>query len=338
MSKADEMISSASYRSGPNVDTFTEDSCRPKISIIVLNWNSYHITRDCLNSLRMLDYPNYEIVLVDNGSTDGSADKLAKEFPEARLIRNSMNLGFSGGNNIAIENILKSGTDYILLLNNDTVVAPNLLSELVNAARNRPQAGLLNPKILYHDAPERIWYAGGQYKLGQSFATHFGMGKLDNGRYNELKEVSFVTGCALLMRAQAVKQVGPLDEIFFFGLEDLDWCMRARSAGFEAVYVPSAVVWHKESYVTKKNLGKPVKDFYYVRNSILLARKHFRFWHWPIFFLSMAQHIGYRTLGYLIRLEPARIQALYAGIRSGCKTKVLPLGKREPCCSESRNP
>lgn len=293
----------------------------PRVSIVVLNWNSYEVTRDCLASLRALDYSNCELVLVDNGSSDGSGERLANEFSEARLIRNEENLGFTGGNNVAIRDVLLRGANYLLLLNNDTIVAANFLRELVHVAEGKREIGLLNPKILYYEPSDRIWYAGGVYRRGWSFAKHLGVGQRENGKYSEVREVSFATGCALLIRAEAFVKVGLLDNSFFFGFEDLDWCVRARKAGYKAVYVPSAVVWHRDGYVTKKNLGKPVKDFYHFRNSVLLARKHLRLWHWPIFFISLARHIVYRTAGYLVRREPKRIAALYRGVWSGCATK-----------------
>ena len=290
------------------------------MSIIVLNWNSYEVTRDCLRSLENLDFPNPELVLVDNGSVDSSANRLAQEFPHARIIGNEKNLGFTGGNNVAIRNVLERGTDYLLLLNNDTIVAPNFLSELVQMAESNPEIGFLNPKILYHEPADRIWYAGGRYKPGWSFAEHIGVRERDNGKYNETREVSFVTGCALLVKAEVVRRIGLLDENFFFGFEDLDWCVRARRAGFKAFYVPSAVVWHRDGYVTKKNLGKPVKDFYHARNSVLLARKHLQRRHWPLYALSMAKYLAYRTAGYIVRVEPKRVKALYAGLWSGFRS------------------
>lgn len=300
----------------------SQNSRLPKVSIIVLNWNSYDVTRDCLLSLRKLDYPNREIVVVDNGSIDSSGERLAQEFPEVRFIRNQQNLGFTGGNNVAIRDVLTREPDYLLLLNNDTVVAANFLSELIQVAEKAPEIGLLNPKILYFEPADRIWYAGGEYRLGWSFAKHLGSRQRENGKYGTVREVSFTTGCALLVRAEAFVKIGLLDESFFFGFEDLDLCVRARNAGYKAFYVPSALVWHRDGYVTKKNLGKPSKDFYHFRNSVLLARKHLRPWHWPVFAISMTRQLAYRTAGYLVRFEPERIAALYRGIWSGWSTKL----------------
>src|SRR6185437_6497170 len=158
---------------------------KPKVSIIVLTWNSYEITRDCLLSLRKVDYPNFEVVLVDNGSADSSPETLAREFPEVTLIRNPKNLGFTGGNNVGMRNVLSRGTDYVLLLNNDTVVAPDFLAELVEVAESNPRIGVLNPKIYYFEPSDVIWYGGGTHKPWWSFPKHLGLLQQDNGAYNQ---------------------------------------------------------------------------------------------------------------------------------------------------------
>ena len=289
----------------------------PKVSIITLTWNSYEVTRDCLLTLKKLDYPNFEIIVVDNGSTDGSQEQLAREFPDVRRICNATNLGFAGGNNVAIRDALGRDADYLLLLNNDTIVSPNFLRELIQVGESDARIGLLNPKIYYLEPPDRIWYAGGSYKRGWGFAQHSGFNRTDNGRYDQLCEVSFVTGCAPLAKTETVRRIGLLDESFFFLFEDLDWCMRAQGAGFKAVYVPSAIVWHRTAAATIKNFGKPIRDFYYVKNSVLLARKHLEARHWPLYFFSMVSFLSYRTAAFLLRAQPKRVAAMFQGLWSG---------------------
>jgi hypothetical protein len=294
----------------------------PKVGIIILNWNSYEVTKDCLLSLRKLDYSNHEVVLVDNGSIDSSAEKLIETFPEIRLIKNGTNLGFTGGNNVGICDVLNRGADYLLLLNNDTVVAPNFLSELVQVAESDVKIGILNPKIYFFEPADRLWCAGGVHKTWWSFPEMLGVHQRDNGKYNQTREVSFITGCAFLIKVEVVKRIGLLDEMFFHGFEDVDWSVRSLQAGFKAVYVPAAVIWHKDSYVTKKNAGKEFRDFYSTRNSILFARKHLRRQYWPLFVLSLSRWLAYRTTGYLLRSELKRVKALYKGMWSGCFTKM----------------
>jgi GT2 family glycosyltransferase len=294
----------------------------PKIGIIILNWNSYEVTQDCLLSLRKLDYPDFEVVVVDNGSIEPSADKMVEGFPEIRLIKNRTNLGFTGGNNVGIRDVLSRNPDYLLLLNNDTVVAPNFLTELVQVAESDAKIGMLNPKIYFFEPADRIWYAGGMHKPWWSFPKHLGLHKRDDGKYNQTREVSFVTGCALLIKAPVVREIGLLDEMFFHSFEDADWSLRAFHAGFKAFYVPTAVIWHRDAYDTRKHAGKDFKDFYNIRNSILFARKHLQGPYWPLFLLSLGRWLAYRTIGYLLQREFKRVKALYKGIWSGCSTKI----------------
>ena len=299
-----------------------EKSRLPRVSLILLNWNSYEVTADCLLSIRKLGYPNFEVVLVDNGSHDSSIEDLENKFPEVRFIRNKNNLGFTGGNNVGIRDALERGADYLLLLNNDTVVAPDFLAEMVRVAESDSKIGILNPKIYFFEPSDRLWYGGGILKPWWSFPKHLGLHKLDGAKYSQTREVSFITGCAFMIRAEVVRRIGLLDETFFYSFEDADWSLRALKAGFKAVYVAPAVIWHKDSYVTMKNAGKDLKDFYHTRNSILLARKHLPGKYWPLFLLSFGRWLGYRTAGYLVRREPHRVRALYKGIWSGCRTRM----------------
>jgi GT2 family glycosyltransferase len=293
-----------------------------KVSIITLTWNSYEVTRDCLLSLRNLEYPCFEVMVVDNGSNDGSSERLASEFPDVRLIRNQTNLGFSGGNNVAIRDALLRDSDYLLLLNNDTLVDPGFLSALIRVAETDDRIGLLNPKIYYLEPPNTIWYAGGIRKPWRVFPKHLGLHKLDDGRYDTTREVTFITGCALLIKTNVVRQIGLLDEIFFLGFEDADWSVRAFQAGFKGVYVPAAVIWHRDAYVTGKNLGWAGRDFYTMRNTILFARKHLQLIYWRPFILSVAGYLIYRTIAGLFKADVKRVQALYRGIWSGCSTPI----------------
>jgi GT2 family glycosyltransferase len=293
----------------------------PRVSIIILNWNSYEVTRDCLLSMRTLNYLNRDITLVDNGSVDGSGERLAGEFPEVRLIKNQENLGFAGGNNVAIRDALSRGADYLLLLNNDTIVQPDFLCELVRAGESDPKIGLLNPKIYYFDPPDRIWYAGGINKPGRVFPVHIGLRERDNGEYNQAKEVSFITGCALLIKAEVVRKIGLMDETFFLSFEDADWCVRARQAGFRGFYVPSSVIWHRDAFDTERNFGSK-RGFFIMRNSVVFARKHAKIKDWPRFVLSVGKYLIVRTVIDLYKGDSKRVASLYRGIWSGSWARI----------------
>ena len=203
---------------------------QPRVSIIILNWNSYQVTLDCLLSLRKMDYRNFEVVLVDNGSVDGSPEKLLASAPEIRLIKNATNLGFAGGCNVGMRDALRRGTDYVLLLNNDTIVAPDFLSQLVRVAESDEKIGAVNPKILFFDHPDRLNYAGGEQKALETVPQSDWSPPPDDGRYDRMREVSFLTGCAFLIKADVVRQIGVLEEVYFHFYEDIEWSLRVAES------------------------------------------------------------------------------------------------------------
>lgn len=300
----------------------------PKVFIIILNWNGYDVTKECLESLSRVDYANFEIVVVDNGSKDSSPERLMRGFPGLTVIRNESNLGFTGGNNVGIRCALEQNANYILLLNNDTVVAPAFLSELIRVAESDARIGILNPKIYYFEPPTMLWYAGGTFNFWRGFPSHIGHRKCDRAKYNQMRQVTFITGCAFLVKATVVREIGLLDEQLFYTAEDTDWSIRALQAGYTAVYVPSSMIWHKESFDTKRNAGKSFRDFYNIRNTLLLARKHAHFYHWPTVLLSLGLMLAYRAVGYSLRREFDRVRALFRGVRAGAGLGDMPPGNK----------
>jgi len=244
-----------------------------KFAIILLNWNNAPDTLECLASLKKLDYPSYHIIVVDNGSTDDSAAQIQSHYPEITLVQNQENLGFAEGNNRGILEAKEVGADMYLLLNNDTIVAPNLLSELAKEAKAHPEAGVFGPTIYFYDQPATLWYAGGGVdpKTGRCF--HHGCGASDQSvQVSEEKE--YVCGCALAVRAKVVEKVGLLDQKFFLIWEEIDWCWRIRQAGYPCRLAPSAKVWHKVSSSFIDGNRGPMWQYYYCRNRLLFHKKH----------------------------------------------------------------
>lgn len=243
----------------------------PQVVIIVLNWNGLNDTLECLESLSRLDYPVYEVMVVDNGSSDGSVSVIRERFPFVTVIENGENLGYVGGNNIGLRHVLAQGVDYALLLNNDTEVAPASLRLLVGAAEADPAVGIAGPTIYYYDQPQVIWSAGGaiDWRRGQTWMV--GLNERDEGQFGqEPREVDFVTGCALLVKRAVLEQVGLLDERFFAYYEETEWCVRARRAGFKVVHVPRAHIWHKISPVAQAD--SPLVHYYMTRNRLLFLK------------------------------------------------------------------
>ena len=245
----------------------------PKIAVIILNWNGKEDTLECLVSVKQLDYTNYEIVLVDNGSTDDSVDAILKQHPDVTLLQTGENLGYAGGNNVGINWALEKDANYILLLNNDTVVATDLLSAFVNAANLLPSGSVLGAKIFFYDKPDTLWFAGGRWINKSNSFEHIGCGQLDSIEFNHKLEVDYITGCALFADAGTFKEIGLLDDAFFLTYEETDWCYRARAKGHRCIVIPEAKLWHKiSSYYG--GADSPLVNYFMTRNKLLWAKKH----------------------------------------------------------------
>jgi len=243
-----------------------------KVFIVVLNWNGLIDAKECISSLKRNNYSNFEIIVIDNGSSDNSVPALKNEFPEIKIIENGINLGFSGGNNIGIDYCLKHGADYVLLLNNDTTVENDFLSELVKAGDSDDKIGLLESKICYHKEPQMIWFAGGKIDWLKISGTHIGLNEPDDGKHDATKEVDYLTGCCLLIKRSVFEKIGKLSEDYFLYYEDTDFCLRARNAGFKCLYVPKSKIYHKVSRSTKP--GSASYIYYHTRNGLMLAKRN----------------------------------------------------------------
>ena len=221
-----------------------------RVTVVVLNWNGWPDTVPCLESCLRASYPGLRLLLVDNGSTDGSEAILRERFPSVELLQTGKNLGFAGGNNAGIRRALADGADLVLLLNNDTEVDPGFVTELVDAAVAHPDAGMLCPKILLHDRPDVLWYAGAFFHPWLGWGGHRGYGQPDRGQFDRLEETPRPTGCALLVTQALCDRIGLLREDYFCYVEDLEWGLRAREAGFSILYVPRSRIWHRVSRST----------------------------------------------------------------------------------------
>jgi GT2 family glycosyltransferase len=245
---------------------------RPLVFIIILNWNGWRDTLECVASCRKLTYDNARIIIIDNGSTDGSEKILRQNLPDIELIQSGTNLGFSGGNNMGIRLALQRGAEYIWLLNNDTIVDPAALSTLVETAEQDSHVGIVGSKIFYFSSPRRLWFAGGFWKFGKILITIRGDGEEDNGQYDSKTPVDFITGCSLLIRAETVRNIGLLEEKYFLYWEDTDWNATAKKKGWGILYTPHSLLWHKVS-----SSFNPVTDqqaYYYLRNKLLFYERH----------------------------------------------------------------
>jgi len=251
----------------------------PLVYLITLNWNRRDDTLKCLGSLQQLDYPNTRLLVVDNGSTDRSVEAIREHFPAAKQILNAENLGFAGGFNRGLRFALEADADYILMVNNDTFVAPDLLEKLLQACEPA-DVGAVAPLIYYAAAPDRVWSAG----AGRSRWTLELTG--DHGReeqFTEVTEREFLSGCGLLIKRQVLERVGLFDERFFMYYEDSDFALRVRQAGYRLLLVPQAKMWHAVSQ-SSEGSDSPGERYWMGHSSVLFFRKHTRGWRWLLVF------------------------------------------------------
>jgi GT2 family glycosyltransferase len=244
----------------------------PSVSIIILNWNGWRDTLACVESCQRLTWPNFQIVVVDNASTDGSEEQLRQSLSGVEIIQSGANLGFSGGNNVGIRRALESGVDYVWLLNNDAVADPQALTILVEAMENDPDIGIAGSKIYYYDEPLKIWSAGGMWKKGRLHWRQRGANQLDEGQFDEPCGVGSVSGCSMLVRTTAIKKIGLMDEGYFLYWEDTEWCARARAGGYKVLLLPGSLVRHKVSVSTRQSSFP--QYYYYTRNGFSFLREH----------------------------------------------------------------
>lgn len=219
----------------------------PLVAIVILNWNGIEDTLACLDSLRDLAYPNFRVIVVDNGSTDDSLPRLrayTAPYPYT-LLENGANLGFAEGNNVGLRHALQFGSEYLMLLNNDTTIAPVCINELVEAATSNPDAGVFSARVFFMDQPEKVWSSEIRWDSGKLRFVFVGQGETEDALPGTPHETDTVIGAALFCRSQVAKTVGLLDSRFFLVHEESDWCFRARRHGFKCLVVPRAKVWHR---------------------------------------------------------------------------------------------
>jgi GT2 family glycosyltransferase len=242
----------------------------PKVAIVLLNWNGKKDTLECLDSLSKITYDNYEILLVDNGSHDGSVETLQSAYPELSIIETYANLGYAGGNNVGIDHALQRGADFILLLNNDTSVPPSFLNAFLEAAQEKPRGGVFGAKVLCYQKPDTIDQFGGMWNEKIAEFESIGRGRHES-HFNEMMQVDYVSGCALFIRKEVFQKIGKIEQDFFLLWEETDFCYRAKKAGFEIWTVPKAFILHK---ISASFSGKALMHYYWWRNRLLWIERN----------------------------------------------------------------
>lgn len=245
----------------------------PRVHIIILNWNGWKDTIECVESCLNLTYDNYVVVIVDNASSDGSEAILREHFPGVQLIQTRENLGYAGGNNVGIRYALAHGAEYVWLLNNDTKVDTAALDEMLRVVKDEPTVGMVGPKILLYSRPDYLNCVGSTINLITGQPSLIGLGEKDDGRFDDIREMDTLSGCSLLVRRELIDAVGFLDDRFFLFYEETDWILRAKRAGYRMLYAPKARIWHKVS-ASVGGHQSPLMLYYMIRNNPLLMRKN----------------------------------------------------------------
>ncbi|TFE00022.1 glycosyltransferase family 2 protein [Jeotgalibacillus sp. R-1-5s-1] len=251
----------------------------PSVAIILLNWNAYHDTVDCLRSLENLNYRNFHVFVVDNDSKDQSwerlkADEISGVFNlPLTMIQSGKNMGCAGGNNIGFKAAYEKGYQYLWMLNNDTIADPDSLQKLVEEMQSDRQIGIVGSKIINMNN-NLVWFAGGSINQYLGTSKPYGIDQHEQEKFNIKKEVDFVVGCSMLFRRELLEIIGWLEEDYFIYYEDTDWNLKVKKAGMKIIYVPDSLIYHKESSSTKSEELSPYYAYYLMRNGYLFVTRN----------------------------------------------------------------
>ncbi|MBI4316995.1 MAG: glycosyltransferase family 2 protein [Chloroflexi bacterium] len=245
----------------------------PLVYVALLNWERPDDTAECVESVMRSHYLNHRIVVVDNGSRDGSVQRLRRQFPEVRVLETGANLGFAAGMNVAITFAMEHGADDVLILNNDATVDPHLLGQLVEVTRARPKLGIVGPTVLFYDDRERVWYGGGRRHWYWPAIVSLPAKPPECG-VDTVIPVDVVSGCGMLVTRAVFEAVGLLDTRFFMYYEDSDFCLRAKENGYDIGYVPLARMWHKVSASTSDDVAS--RTYLRARSKAIFYKRYAR--------------------------------------------------------------
>lgn len=297
---------------------------RPVVHAVTINWNKYEDTVACVRSLQKSVYPLARVLVLDNGSPDGSGERLERDLrgPGVEVLRNRENEGFARGTNACLRDAVAHGADLVFSVNNDTEVDPHCIGLLVAALEADREAGVAGPAIFFHAQPDRVWQSGGSFSRWRAGLSVPGKGRHASELPERPGRVTFLSGCAVLLARRVLDRVGYLDPSYYFYAEDVDFDLRVREAGMHLVFVPRARVWHKIGDVARDRTS-PFVLYHLGRSWTLLFRKRFAGpYAWYGIALQYFLYTPHR-LWQMLRggAPPASFRAWFQGLRDGTRQR-----------------
>jgi GT2 family glycosyltransferase len=280
----------------------------PTLIVVILAWNHRKETQECIDSFLATNYTGLKILLVDNGSTDGTFEYFSKNYDQIEIVKSETNLGIAAGYNLGIKKALEINPKYLLIANNDIIVHTEMLKNLVTGMDKIPKAGMGMPRIMhyYGDKP-RIWCIGGRWRFFPPSVKMIGYNSFDVDRFMQPMELDFAPSCCLLIRSSIFEKVGFFDSGYFFYYDDWDFSIRLRNAGYKIIYLPSSIVMHKVSVSTQKSDKPSIWWQYYGRSTARFYSKHSSIL--VLFVISI-----WIVLRELVKLKPTRIKPFLQGL------------------------
>ncbi len=301
-----------------------------RVAILILNWNSFDYTSKCLQTLGNCDHSLFDAIIIDNNSSDGSVDLLEKNYHWITCLRNPVNGGFTGGNNVGIAYALKKDYEFIMLLNNDTEVEPDFLDPLLKRMDSDEEISAIQPKIFYNHDRNVLWNAGGTFRKLISKPVTIGDGLTDDPKYSEPRQLDWITACCIMARTENIRKVGPQNEVFFYGsFDDVDWSFRLKEGGkYQLFYEPTSVIYHdagvagKEADAGKEGFLKPFVHYLTQRNNIFFIRLHTKSTMLPT---TLIYHLGVSIamlIYFFLRGRFKKLKAAFFGMVDGLRLSL----------------
>lgn len=297
-----------------------------QLYLVIVNWNLEKDTLDCIDSLQAAGACPSQIIVIDNASTDGSVAAIRRRYSsELIIIESAENLGYAGGLNLGIKSAMERGAQWIFLLNNDTIVAPDVINQFENTIKTDITTTIIAPLIYYHADSRRIWSVGDRLIPGSLLTQSLYRNQIDRGQLSPLIQVDFVTGCAMMVKREVFERVGLFPTSYFMYAEEVDFLWRARKAGYKPLVVTRARIWHK---VARSTAGEPAQRRYWrIVNQILFYRRYAPIWQQPgLFLFTFIRSIGL-AFSYLIKHEGKQASSSLRGWMDGW-LKPLQAGTR----------